>query len=186
MPRQHLRVRERITWSPEWTREYEGYAANFYRQNSWRCDPINEIKDLMQDAYLIFAKVRNSYPRVIEPKHFMALYKRALANNMHDKAAYRRRKESAEVHLSSDVTDFFAGRIGEVTNAGYVGALIDELPEELKLVLHKLAMGLPTEKAEPRKRGLQPRESLTMQLRRLCRLPMNSDPLAIIRRLLST
>ena len=186
MPRQQLRVRERIIWSPVWGKEYEGYAANFYRANSWRCDHINELKDLMQDAYIIFARVKSSYPRVIEPKNFMALYKRALANNTHDKASYKRRKDAAEVYLSSDVSDFFAGRIGETTNGGYLSALIDEWPEELKLVLHKLAQGLPTEKVEPRKRGLQPRESLTMQLRRLCRLPINSDPLAIIKRLLSS
>jgi hypothetical protein len=184
MPRQRMRVREAITWTPVWGKEFEGYAANFYRQHKWRCDHINEMCDLIQDAYLIFHKIKITYPRVIEPKHFMALYKRALANNMHDKSAYKGRKDVAEVYLSSDVTEFFAGRIGEVTNPGYLAALIDEMPEELKLALNMLAKGLPPEPVVKR-RGLQPREGLSMQLRRLLRMPINSDPLAIIRRFLT-
>jgi hypothetical protein len=184
MPRQ--RLRERITWGPEWGKEYEGYAANFIRKNAWRCDHINEIKDLMQDAWLVFNKVKQTYPRVIEAKHFMALYKRALANSMHDKSSYKRRKDENEVYLSSDVSDFFVGRIGEVSNAGYLAALINEMPEELQLMLHTMAKGLPPEPTPKRERGLQPRESLSMQLRRLFRLPLNSDPLMMIKRFLSS
>lgn len=179
------RVREHIVWTPVWGNEFEGYAANFYRANSWRCDPIHELRDLMQDAFLIFEKIRITYPRVIEPKHFMALFKRALANNTHDRAAYKRRKDAAEVHLSSDVSDFFVGRIGEVTNQGYLAAMINELPDEMKLVLTTLANGMPRE-TQRQGRRLQPRESLTMQLRRMLRLPMNSDPLMILKRMLTT
>jgi len=165
-----------------WGKVYEGYAANFYRSNIWRCDRLHELSDLIQDAYVIFAKVRDTYPRVIEEKHFMALYKRALTNNMHDKASYRRRKDAVEVYLSSDVSEFFAGRIGGVDNSGYLAALLDEIPQDLRRALDLLAMGLPPEPSTPRQRGMQTRESLSMQLRRLLRLPMNSDPLAILRR----
>jgi cation transport regulator ChaB len=186
MPRQRLRERERISFVPVWGKEYEGYAANFYRQNMWRCDPINEMKDLIQDAYLVFDKVKVSYPRVIDPKHFMALFKTALTNNMHDKASYKRRKDDSEVYLSSDVSDFFVGRIGEVSNAGYLSVLLDELPEEMKMVLTLMAKGMPPEPKPKRTYGMQPRESLSMQLRRLLRLPINSDPLSIIKRLLTT
>ena len=181
-----MRARERVCWSPVWGKEYEGYAANFYRANSWRCDNIHSLPDLMQDAYLIFANIKSKYPRVIEAKHFMALYKRAITNNMHDKAAYKHRKDAVDVHLSFDATEFLAGRIGEVTNSGYLAALLDEMPEELKLVLSTLANGLPPEKPEPRTRGLQPREGLSMQLRRLLRLPMKSDPLTAIKRFITT
>ena len=175
------RVREHIVWTATWGREFEGYAANFYMANKWRCDHIHSLPDLMQDAYLIFLNVKLTYPKVIEPKNFMALYKRALANNMHDKAAYKKRKNAVDVHLSADVADFFTGRIGELTNAGYLAALIDELPDELKLVLKTLNDGLPPEKPEPKRYGIQPREGLSMQLRRLLHLPINSDPLAIIK-----
>src|SRR5580765_6608957 len=98
------RVREHIVWTATWGREFEGYAANFYMANKWRCDHIHSLPDLMQDAYLIFLNVKLTYPKVIEPKNFMALYKRALANNMHDKALYKRRKDASEVHLSSGVS----------------------------------------------------------------------------------
>lgn len=180
----HKRVREHIVWTAVWGKEFEGYAANFYRENKWRCDPIHELRDLMQDAFLIFEKVRLTYPRVIEPRHFMSLFKRALINHTHDRAAYKRRRDALEVHLSSDVSDFFVGRIGEVTNQGYLAALINELPDEMKLCLTTLANGMPLQE-KPKKRGLQPRESLTMQLRRMLRLPMNSDPLMILKRLLT-
>ncbi len=174
------RERMRIAWSPTWD-EYKGYTANYLRQQQWRCDPILDLNDLMQDAYLTFSKVKAHYPRVIEARHFMALYKRALANTLHDKANYRRKREAVEEVLPADVTDFCVGRIGEVSNAGYLMALIAELPEELRMVLDRLAQGVPQ---EPPRRGrrLTPREGLSMQLRRLLRLPMNSDPLAIIKR----
>lgn len=182
MPRQKQRVRERVIWSPTWDKVIEGYTVKFCQKNSWRCDHIHQVIDLMQDAYLVFVKVRDAYPRVVEARHFMALYKRALANNVHDKSAYKRRKDAAEVYLSADVSEFCVGRIGEVTNAGYVAALIAEMPEELRMVLNRLAQGVPQ---EPRRRGLQPRESLTMQLRRLLRLPINSDPMTMIKRVLT-
>src|SRR5258706_12980921 len=178
------RLREHVKWTPFWGNEYAGYATNLNRSNHWRVDPINDMDDLLQDAYLIFSKVKDAYPRVIEARHFMALYKRALINSLHDKSSYKTRRVDIDVHLSSDATDLCLGRIGEVTNAGYVAALIEEMPEELKTALNMLARGLPAEKRRPH--ALQPRESLTMQLRRLLRLPLNSDPLTIIRRALST
>lgn len=184
MPRK--RLRERIVWSPIWDKAFEGYAANFYRENQWRCDHLHSLQDLMQDAYLIFANCKNVYPRVVEPAHFMALYKRALANNMHDKALYKRRKDASEVYLSSDVSDFFVGRIGELSNSGYLAAMIAELPEELRMVLKLLASGMPPEPAEPRRRGLKPREGLSMQIRRLLRWPINSDPLTVLKLYLTT
>lgn len=184
MPRK-ARVRERIVWSPVWGKEYQGYTVNFFKHNMWRCDNVHSFQDHLQDAYLIFMKCQSMYPRVIEPRHFMALYKRALANSTHDKALYKQRRGAVEVFLSSDASDFQVGRIGDLTNAGYLAALLAELPEELRLMLNKLAQGLPLEPAQPKRRGLQPRESLSMQLRRLCRLPMNSDPLGIIKRLIT-
>lgn len=180
------RLRERVVWTPAWNSEIQGYTANFFKSNAWRCDRVYQFEDLMQDAFLIFTRCKDTYPRVIEAPHFMALYKRALANATHDKASYKKRRDAVEVFLGEDVSDFCVGRIGETTNAGYAAALIAEWPEELRFMLNKLAQGLPREPSQPRKRGLQPRESLTMQLRRILRLPINSDPVQMIKRLLTT
>jgi DNA-directed RNA polymerase specialized sigma24 family protein len=185
MPRGNATVRERVLWTPSWSEEIEGYTANFIRTNSWRLDRLDQFQDAMQDAFLIFWKCKETYPRVIEARHFMALYKRALINSTHDKASRRKRRDAVEVLLDVDAIDFYAGRIGETTNAGYAAALLAELPEELRFMLNKLAQGLPQEPVQPKTRGLKPRESLTMQLRRIFRLPINSDPLQIIKRLLT-
>ncbi len=143
-----------------------------------------DLEDLLQDAFLIFTKIKVTYPRVIEPRHFMALYKRALINSLHDKAAYKQRRENIGVHLGIDAADLGIGRIGETSNAGYLAVLISEMPDELQAVLNRLAQGLPLEKRRPY--ALQPREGLSMQLRRHLRLPINSDPLVIIKHLLTT
>ena len=180
----NLRVRESIVFTPTWGHEYQGYAHNYCRTQQWRCDYVHDLSDLMQDAYLVFVKVKDGYPRVIDAPHFMALFKVALRNSLHDKANYRQRKDSLEDHLSTDVSESCTGRIGEIGNAGYIAALIAEMPEELRLALNMLAKGLLNEREE-KQPGLQPRESLSMQLRRLLRLPINSDPLTMIKRFLT-
>lgn len=143
------KTREHIVWTPAWKREFEGYAVNYVRANQWRCDPLNQINDLLQDAYLVFHKIKTYYPRVIDPQHFMALYMRALTNTFNDKASRRQRRQGVEVHLSLDVSEFFVGRIGETTNPGYLCALVNEMPEELQLVLHQAAMGHPVDTKSP-------------------------------------
>lgn len=186
----HQRMRERIVWSPVWGKQYEGWAANFIRKNIWRCDNINSFQDLMQDAYLVFARVAMTYPRVVEPKNFMALFKMAMANKMHDRSLYKKRKSAAEVCLSSDVSEFFTGRIGEMTNAGYLGALLNEAPEELRLALNLLAEGVPREnfnvaKKSPGKRTLHTKENLSMVLARILGLGPDADPLTDLKKLLT-
>jgi hypothetical protein len=178
-----LRMRERIVFTPTWSIEFERYAVRYCQKQRWRCDPIHDISDLVQDAYLLFVKLRDYYPRVVDPPHFMALFKAALRNSLHDKALDRKSRDDVEDYLSTDVSENCVGRIGNMSNAGYVAALIAEMPEELRLALNLLAQGLPTEKAQ--RTGLQPRESLTMLLRRLVGLPINSDPLGMIKRVLT-
>ncbi len=161
------RKRERIVWSPEWNDIFQAWTKKFLYANIWRCDSIHSIEDLMQDAYIIFIYISDTYPRVIEPKNFMALYKMALANKIHDRSLYKKRRSAAEVVTSSDVSEFFTGRIGEMTNAGYLMALLNEAPEEVKLALATLAKGLPD---EGKRRSMQHREGLGDKLCRLAGL----------------
>ena len=178
------RKRERIVWSPVWGKEYEKWATSFLWKNKWRCDPVNDMDDLLQEAYLTFAHVADTYPRVIEPKHFMALFKRAMTNKMHDKSCrYNRRRGTVEAPISTDVYEVFAGRIGEVTNGGYLAALLNEAPEELKLVLAMLADGRLDEAKQRHK--LEPRENLSMRACRLLGLNPDLDPILEIKRLLT-
>ena len=176
------RKREQIIWSPVWSNEFEKWAASFLRKNKWRCDPVNDFDDLMQEAFLTFAHLADTYPRVVEPKHFMALFKRAMTNKMHDRSCrYDRRRDTVEAPISTDVYEVFSGRIGEVTNGGYLAALLNEAPEELQLVLAMLADGRLDDE-EPR-HTTEPVETLSEKACRM--LGITGDPIMEIKRLLT-
>ena len=173
--------REQIAWSPKWGPDYVKWTSSFLKANKWRVDPVNDLQDLMQDAYLVFVKICQSYPRVINPKHFFNLYKRAMINKMHDKSCARTRRRKVEVTLPEDVTDFFVGRIGEAGNAGYVVALLQELPEEMQAVIQYMT----TNQEKPHRVRNGPRENLS---RRICRemgLPTDRDPVKELKSLLT-
>lgn len=157
------RVRAKLIWSPEWDGIIKGAAINFIRENKWRCDPIHSRDDLEQDAYIIFLKICDRYPLVVEAKHFMSLFKSALRNWMHDHARYTKRKRVVHAETIKDVSELYLERIGEVTNNGYLGALLAEAPDELKAALKIL-------EENPKslwRNSLGPRENLNMRLRRV-------------------
>ena len=180
------RQRERIVWSPVWTDEYTKWSRSFVKSNRWRCDPMYDTDDLVQEAYFVFDYVAATYPRIIDPGHFMALFKRAMINKMHDRSCrYNRRKGTVEAPISVDIYETFSGRIGEVTNSGYVAALYAEAPEELKLVMNILAEGSfdpPTKK----NRETPVSQTITTRLCRALGVPEGTDPIAEIRQLLAT
>lgn len=124
--------RERNLWHPEWSKEYQKWAQKYVRNHGWRVDNLYQDQDLMQEAWLVFNKLVETYPRIVDPLQFFNYYKRALINKIHDMSCRKtRRKNSVEAPISTDVYEVFAGRIGEVTNSGYITALINELPDEL-------------------------------------------------------
>lgn len=127
-------AREARAWTPVWDGSIEGWTKNFIREHIWRCDSIHTFDDLMQDARLTFLRVKTTYPRVVEAKHFMSLYKTAMSNEMADKARARWKRD-AEVPMDDDTRLVVERLVGEWSNDGYLKALINELPEELKLVL---------------------------------------------------
>lgn len=180
--------RERICWSPVWSKEYQIWSKFFILENKWRCDSLNGFDDLMQEAYLTFKYVADSYPRVIDDKQLMALYKRAMVNKMHDRSCRkRRRKDTVEDAIPTDVYTVFSGRMGEVTNSGYLAALLDEAPEELKVTLALLANGELDAPDKPRKR-FEPRPSLTERALNALKakgFAINSDPIRGLKELLA-
>lgn len=130
------RKRIRVAWTPVWEGSIKSWATQFLWKNKWRCDYIFDFDDLLQDAYLVFVKINDTYPRVIEPKHFMALFKRAMYNMLHDHSRGTKRKRKVFVDSGFDATQFYADRIiGEPTNAGYASLLVAEAPEELHMAL---------------------------------------------------
>jgi len=157
-----MRTRISLQWTPCWEGATKNWAKGFLLKNRWRCDRIHEIDDLLQDAYLTFLKIADRYPRVMGQAHFMTLYRRAMANEMHDRSRYMRRKRELHQDTSVDAVEISAERIGEVSNSGYVNLLIDQAPDDLKLALECLVHN-PPELIHQRWH----RENLNMGLRRV-------------------
>ena len=165
MPRYLLkRERERLSW-PEWETKHERWAKAFNREHKWRVDRLHDDSDLLQEAWLVFNYVYHAYPRILDPNHLFALFKRAMVNKMNDRACrVKRRRDSPEGPISCDIYEVLAGRMGEVTNGGYMAAVLNEAPEELKLVMAMIEKG----KLDPQprySRELSERKNLSMRAR---------------------
>ncbi len=153
------RVRVRVAYTPQWP-DVQAWAIKINHQNKWRCDRIFEPEDLLNEAYLVFARVAARYPRVIEQRHFFSLFKTALRNHLHDQARYVKRKRLAIEDTATDPCE--DDQIGELSHDGDVRAMVNHDPN-LRVAL--VAM-------EQNPRGLRrvfagKHENLNMKLRRM-------------------
>lgn len=124
--------------APAWSGSIEIWSRKFVRRNLWRCDWLHSFDDCMQDAQMVFLRIGKTYPKV-SAAQFMALYMRSLENHFNNRASKVQRQCNARVQTSKDVSEWTDGRIGETTNAGYLQALLDEAPAELKMALEVIA-----------------------------------------------
>lgn len=129
------RERQSLSWTPVWEGPTKAWAISFISKNRWRCDRIHEFDDLIQDAYLTFLRICIKYPRVIGQANFMALFRSAMSNEMHDRARYIKRKHEVHEDTSVDPTELGDRRIGEVTNGGFGNLVIVSAPEPLRQAL---------------------------------------------------
>jgi len=175
------RTRVRLRWTPQWEGSVETWTRKFIRKNGWRADRIFEPDDLLHECYLTFIKISEMYPRVVDPPHFMSLYKRAIWNQMHDRARYMRLKKLIHIETSEDVSDLFIAYPGETTNEGYLRAAFAEAPKELQMAFS--LMETAPEKLRTPCPG--PRENLNMKLRRILGVEGQFDFARAIRDILS-
>lgn len=179
-------VRGQIVWSPQWNAEYQGWAAKYIRENKWRVDPVHDFDDLMQNAWMLFNHLAATYPRVLNDRQFMGLFKRAMINKFNDYSCYKRRRAEGMPIVSGDVTEIVSGRIGEQSNAGYIAALIDEMPGDLKLALDLLSKGVAHKKPVRRAgRRMEKRDNLSHRICRAFGLPKRHDPVSDLKQLLT-
>lgn len=148
-----------VSYTPQWS-NVQAWAIKTINQNKWRCDRVFEPEDLLSEAYIIFAKVAEHYPRVVEQRHFFSLFKTALRNYLHDQARYMQRKRLAIEDTAEDPSE--VDQIGALNNDGFVRAKINSVPEL------KAAYAI----IEQNPRGLRrvfagKHENLNMKLRRL-------------------
>lgn len=78
-----------------WDGPIKGYAVNFLNTQFWRIAyEYENVDEALQDAYLIFHRIRQRYRGVVKSEpHFMALFQTALSNhviNLSRKLMHRR------------------------------------------------------------------------------------------------
>lgn len=131
------RVRINLPKQPEWDNIWQGWTTKFISKNKWKCDDTYDFEDHMQDAYMVFLRVKSAYPAITEVRHLMSLYQTALRNEFIDKAQQKRQKYKMEVSLESVVGEDLRliDTLGESNNEGYLRVLISELPTELQALL---------------------------------------------------
>ena len=186
-----MRERADLGWLPQWEGPIKGWAHGFIIKNRWRCDPAFDVDDLMQDAFLLYMKLVDRYPGVRTPQHFMSLFKTALHNEIHNYARQMKARKEVVVAPCIQAAEAVA-EVPEYTNFGYVLAVLNEAPEELKMALTVLTdsekRALLTSK--PRRgrftrKSLVPRENFNAKLSRLAGLDCNYDVVTALRRLLT-
>lgn len=183
------RAREVLAWEPKWdwpptdTKDYSPcrWAGKFIKFNRWRCDRIYGEQDLMQEAYLVFMRISEKYPRITNVKDFMKLYKSALSNWFNDRSLDVVKGRRGTLDVSNNDPTELLSQICECPVDG-INILLSEAPRELRLALSLLAeqpdlIRAPTGPGEKR-------ENLNMKLRRILGLDEKFDLRAALTELL--
>ena len=129
-------------YTPEWTGVFENYSRAFVARNAWRVRYIMSEEDALQECALVFARCVHHYAGKIDnAPWFMALFKRAVANEFHFHASACTRIREAEAGYAGEQS-----RRGEGVdhNLGTLTASIASASEELRAVLRVVAQA-PTE-----------------------------------------
>lgn len=129
----------------------EGWVVNGMRAHYFRIENTHTREEYMQEAYLVFLRVRAKYERTVkEPKHFMALFKRAWSNELNDlanKATLARRMVAMPTMRTDDGDEVELDTVGELDNEGFLAIVVKEAPREVSAVLN-LFLNAPQELIE--------------------------------------
>ena len=150
-------LRKRITtnrqYNPVWSKEIEGYTCNFMKKNFWRVQAHMEYTDAMQEAKLLFLKLKHKYGSMDTPQHFMAIYKVSLVNEFNEIAIrdgkYRNEVSDSQILDTEDFNyaDIMMNVTGDTDNEGMLRIMVQQAPSEVKQVL-KLFVDTPIEVLE--------------------------------------
>ncbi len=177
------RERVRPQWVPEWTKAVEKWTAVQIRENLWRFDRIEGADDVMQQARILFWELSLRYPIVNNPNHFFALYKTSLLRRFVDKSRARTRSAIEQDVSVDDLT--METSMGHTINAGHVAMLLEEMPDELKLVLGSLTSGRIRLKLDRPTTSKRRRENHNMRLKRRLGIDL-VDPVGTLREYLTS
>ena len=133
-------------YKPEFSGSIEGWTAKHVNRHLWQTQRMYSRADLMQEAYLVFHRVATKYPDLKDAAQFMALYKRAWANQMTNFANEdtRDRIMSPMPTYKDEDGMFEVEYMGDLDNDGHLATLIRQAPKEVLSVLN-LFLSAPQE-----------------------------------------
>lgn len=142
---------EEHRYCPTFEGPIEGWVVNGMKANYFRLQRTHNREEYMQEAYLVFLRVKNKYEdSVTEPRHFMALFKRAWVNELNDLAtkATQARMFVAMPRAHGDEGDEIEiDMVGDLDNDGMLATLLRQAPREVAMVLN-LFLSAPQELLE--------------------------------------
>lgn len=172
------RKRALLSWRPTWTSQIEGWAAKQIKANMWRFDRAEDFDDLMQDARLLFFVLGKKYPIVNEQAHFFALFRTSLSRMFIDKSRIKQKSVIDQNTCADEIVEDL--QLHGTPNYGFVNLLLDEMPDELKIVLRGLTTGRVRLKLDRPAKKLRHRENHNMRLKRRFSLT-SEDPVGDLR-----
>lgn len=135
-----------MSYLPEFSGPIEGWTVNFMKKNYWRVERTQTRDDVLQEARLVFLRCKQRYAEVETPQHFMALYKRAWANEFTDLA----NADTASRVLVQPQTyrtesgEQLVEQSGDTDNDGTLSVMLRQAPAEVTMVLN-LFLSAPQE-----------------------------------------
>ena len=133
-------------FEPKFSGPVEGWVVNFVSKNYWRVSRTMPRDDLMQEAYVVFLKVKRAYPDLDSPSHFMALFKTSWTREFTDfaNADTKERGTYSENNVSHDGEVMVIDRVGDLENEGVLATSLRQAPKEVLMVLN-LFLSAPQE-----------------------------------------
>lgn len=118
-----------------WPGVAEGYATNQVHAHLWRMHGRETFEDLMQESFLVYARVHARYATVIDdPKWLMSLFRESLQHRLTDLA--RRNGLRSRYELVTDEVDILSdNRFEPIDAVDELITAVENAPQELRSVL---------------------------------------------------
>ena len=167
-----LKTRVEGLWEPTWTEEMKLWSCKFIKANQWRTQTIYDEEDLLQEAYLVFMKVRDKYPRVVDPPLFMRMYQTALWHHFMDNGRKLKKDILTTRKAMEEAKLFMPDMIA--FNDGPLAIALAQGPPELRLLLDFINDDSNLEKLRAPQRNrvsAKPRKNIDQRLSTLMGIP---------------
>lgn len=134
---ERARLRKRLPRKPRFDEGLEQWAERYIKQQAWRCAPMFDEDDLLQEAWCLYKKLRVRYFWVEDAPHFMRLFQTSLRNLIHSLAAPRLKMTvvSAECDDGSSIFEDLEAKRDEYA---VLEVLLSDAPDDLRRCIHEI------------------------------------------------